>query len=146
MWEDPFVSGGNTTWYQCLAFGTGWCYHLVLKGPGTFPSTSKVSERRWLGTNARISNGSPWFWYFWGGRIPSFLLVSWIKLYIHVSFLWKKGPCKFELMWPTRHLFAFSPTKLTPKGKVYNYCCAFGAYIALAHFWQEYIYMHFCHS
>jgi hypothetical protein len=25
------VPGGNITQYQCLAFGTGWCYQLVLK-------------------------------------------------------------------------------------------------------------------
>jgi len=28
--RDPLVPGGKTTRYQCLAFGTGWCYHPVL--------------------------------------------------------------------------------------------------------------------
>ena len=33
--------GGNTTRCQCLAFGTGWCCHPVLKDPWIFSCTSK---------------------------------------------------------------------------------------------------------
>ena len=42
--RDPLVPGGNTTRYQCLAFGTGWCYHPVLMDPFTLVPGENITR------------------------------------------------------------------------------------------------------
>ena len=42
--RDPLVLGGNTTRYQCLAFGTGWCYHPVLMDPFTLVPGENITR------------------------------------------------------------------------------------------------------
>jgi len=84
------VPSRNTIRYQCLAFGTGWCYHPVLKGLWTFPSTSKVPEQRWPstnGTNYSITTRSSSLQYFWGGPIDFFLVVKVSSMTYFSSFI-----------------------------------------------------------
>ena len=42
--RDPLVPGGNTTRYQKLDIGTGWCYHLVLMDPSTLVPGENITR------------------------------------------------------------------------------------------------------
>ena len=42
--RDPLVPGGNTTRYQRLDIGTGWCYHPVLMDPFTLVPGENITR------------------------------------------------------------------------------------------------------
>ena len=42
--RDPLVPGGNTTRYQRLDIGIGWCYHPVLMDPFTLVPGENITR------------------------------------------------------------------------------------------------------